>query len=506
MHDSTQAGRQVLNRYRSLAEERPEEPALIFERAPFVGIRRTWADLMQRSDELASTWRRRGVHAGARLAVTLADHPDTLSVLLAAWQLDCVCVLLDGSWGKRRLDGIARHSGATHAVELTDGASLNPLTTVSDPSLEGLPADTAMLAYTSGSTGDPKGIPLTHPRIALTLQAATAAATQLRGRQARRVACSMRLSASGVLNLHYTWAAFSDAAVVVLPELSMLGARTYWHDVERCDIDQTFLVPALIELLTLAAPPRAAARPGLLCMAGSAPLSPRTHERFQSRFSVPLHNLYGLSETVCASFFGDAVTGRPSSTSIGQPWLLQARLMAAGGAVVEGEGEGELELSGPTVFDGYYRNQAATRAAFDGRWFRTGDTARRDARGNYSIVGRLKDAVMKGGFSVYLNEVEEAALALPGVLEAAAVPVAFPNGGEDLGLIVRPASGQALDDAQLLAAIREDLGHQRAPHRVFQYADRLPRAAQEKLDRKAIAQLWATLVARSASPARAATE
>jgi acyl-CoA synthetase (AMP-forming)/AMP-acid ligase II len=176
--------------------------------------------------------------------------------------------------------------------------------------------------------------------------------------------------------------------------------------------------------------------------------------------------------------------------NIGHPRLLECRLKDASGRIVDDEGE--LELCGPTVFSGYYRNAEATRLGFDGRWLKTGDVARRDALGRYLIVGRNKQAVMKGGFSVYLNEVEEAAEAVQGVAEAAAVRCILASGAEDIGLIVRLAAGVALQDLDLLARLRDDLGPQRAPYRIIATSEHLPRAAQHKLDRKALANLWDT--------------
>lgn len=494
--------RDLYARYLSLAQECPHEAALIVEREPFVGIRKTWADLIQRSDEIAVRLRIAGACPGARCAISLMDHPDTLPVLLALWREDCTAVLIDRAWGPARRQRVVDHSGATMTVTFDHGLDIVSLNTSTQTyTRHPLPDGTAMLGYTSGSTGDPKGIAFTHQKLSLAMQAASAAMVSLRGNAPRRIACSMRLSGSGVLNLHYIWAVFSSAAVVVLPELTFDTARDYWSRIEEHGIEQTFLVPTLIELLNHVAAPRLGHVPPPICLTGSAPLSSRTQDRFQRRFGAPLFNAYGLSETMCASFFGSGDSSGLATNAIGVPWLLEARLKDAEKGIVSGEGKGELELAGPTLFDGYFGNHDATTAAFDGRWFRTGDVARRDQYGRYTLVGRTKDVVMKGGYSVYLNEVEEAALDVSGVLEAAAVPLKTPLGGEDLGLIVRVDPQVVIEAHDILQRVRTDLGPSRAPSRVFSVSYRLPRTGQDKLDRKQILSLWESMVQSAISAA-----
>jgi acyl-CoA synthetase (AMP-forming)/AMP-acid ligase II len=221
---------------------------------------------------------------------------------------------------------------------------------------------------------------------------------------------------------------------------------------------------------------------------------------------VGLLNAYGLTETMCACFFGEYDEHGMGRGTIGQPALLRARLRDAVGSVLQGSAEGELELCGPTLFQGYYRNPAATAAAFVGSWFRTGDLARRDKCGRYWIVGRLKDAVMKGSFTIYLLEVEEAALEVPGVLEAAAVPMTLPNGSEDIGLLVRPVPGAALDPHLVADELRRSLGAVRAPCRVIETSRPLPRTGQEKLNRQCIVELWRELYAQHAGAAMLGTQ
>ncbi len=479
--------RELPRRYLQLAEERPDADAVIYARPPFDGIRLSWSDVANRSDGLQARFARTGVVAGSRCAVTLADHPDTIPTLIALWRLDATVVLIDAMWGERLRRNVIEHSGADFALPAVEAGEVVRIG-ASGKYPHALPEDTAMLGYTSGSTGDPKGIPFTHHKLALTMYASAAAGAALRGTQATRLACSARLSGSGTLNMHYTWAAFADAAVVVLPELNMGTAKEYWSRIDRNGIEQTYLVPALVDIVNRLAGPRKPDGAAPLCLSGSAPVSANAQQRFYDRFGLPLVNCYGISEAMCAIFFGCVHSG-VATNDVGVPWLLQGRLIDRNGQEVRGTGEGELQLAGPTLFDGYYGNPIATDMAFDGRWFKTGDIMRRNASGVYSIAGRIKDVVMKGGFAVYLNEVEEAALTVDDVVEAAATPLQT-GSGEDIGLIVRIAPDSATTAAIVAQQVRDDLGIQRAPRRVIAVEEALPRTGQDKLDRRAVAALW----------------
>src|SRR5438309_3783332 len=171
---------------------------------------------------------------------------------------------------------------------------------------------------------------------------------------------------------------------------------------------------------------------------------------------------------MCPSFFGEYDDRGIGRNTFGTPALLKAQRRDRNGTVVEGAGEGELELSGPTIFDGYYRNTQSIEAVFYGYWLRTGDLFRRDEQGRYWIVGRLKNVVMKGGHSIYLDEIESAAFEIDGIHEVAGVPVLLPAGGEDIGLLVRFVPNSGLTCAVVAAELRHRLGAHRAPRRVIQ--------------------------------------
>jgi acyl-CoA synthetase (AMP-forming)/AMP-acid ligase II len=454
---------------------------------------------MARADAFAEDLGRAGVRRGSRLATVLVDHPNALPALLAMWRLDAVPILIDPEWGESIRAGILSHGRADVVVTIAEQLRVEPVADRVPGDRPELPPGTAMLAYTSGSTAAPKGIPLQHDRLVAAFHASACKVAGYRGNSPARFGSSMRLSGFGVLALHYLWSAAFGAEVVVLPRLELDTARAYWADLARHEIDQVVLVPPLFELLLRVSRPGAHERRPLFVNA-SGSISATTHGRFMDRFDAQVLNCYGLTETTFACMVGDTDERGATTQAVGRPDLVLIRLRGEDGSEVVGTGEGEIEVRGPTVSDGYYDNSEANAALFSGPWLKTGDLARRDETGKYWIVGRLKDAVMKGGSTVYLTEVEEACVALDGVLEAVAVRADLPGGIEDLGVIVRPVDGAVADGGRLKSALDRALGPGRSPRSVVVTDRALPRIGQNKIDRRSAQALWSELTGKGTRP------
>lgn len=481
--------------YRGQAVERGSSPALSYLTGPAAGTVLSWAGVVARAEELAGQLRGDGVTGGDRLAVVMADHPDMIPALLAVWSCDAVVVLVDPQWGTDTRRSVLRHSGARFVFTVDDGPEVADLGGTSDHRADAppLPASVAALAYTSGSTGAPKAIGIHHDRLLSGLLGARSALeTYLGGRLPARTGSSMRLSGFGVLVLHFLWSAACGTQVVVLPRLGIANAGRYWAMVAEHEIDFAVLVAPLFELLLRTSKIRPGTVPPLF-LNSSGPISDAAHARFRERFGARILNCYGQTEATFAVTLGDLSVPGETTKSVGRPFNLRVRLRAADGSIVPGAGEGELECWGPTMSDGYYDNPVGNAEVWSDGWLRTGDLARRDGDGRYWIVGRLKDAVMKGGQTVYLTDVEEACLNRPAVLEAVAVRLDLGGGNEDIGLLVRPAPGAGVDEERLRRELAEQLGRERGPRRVIVVSDPLPRIGQDKPDRRTAGVLWTKL-------------
>ncbi len=342
------------------------------------------------------------------------------------------------------------------------------------------PQDVALLAYTSGTTGRPKGVPLTHAHLAVSIRSAMAAW--------RWTADDVLVHAlplfhqHGLGGVHATLIAGSSARLV-----SRFSAAGLITAVEQAGASVLFGVPTIYQALADAVPPgETGARHGLrLAVCGSAPLSPALAARLAPILGrLPLVR-YGTTESgldvsnPLADPRGDTV-GLPLPGVLTRIWSDEAE--APPGT------DGEIQLRGPQVFGGYWRDPEATAAAFtaDG-WFRTGDIGCVDpGTGHLVIRGRIKEMIITGGMNVYPAEVERVLERHPSVAEAVVAGVPDQRWGERVTAWVVLRPGHRLDEAGLISCVRDVLSPYKCPKRVFELA-RLPRNAVGKVIRSALA-------------------
>jgi malonyl-CoA/methylmalonyl-CoA synthetase len=224
-----------------------------------------------------------------------------------------------------------------------------------------------------------------------------------------------------------------------------------------------------------------------LFVSGSAPLLPETHGEFLRRTGHAILERYGMTETLMIAsnpYEGPRVPG-----SVGPPLAgVSLRVRAAEPGAVGG-----LEVKGPNVFAGYWRDAEKTRAEFtaDG-WFKTGDLGRVDGDGYLHLVGRAKDLVISGGYNVYPKEVETALDAVTGVRESAVFGVPHPDFGEGVTAAVVREPGALVSPAEIIDAVRPRLAAYKLPKRIV-FVDELPRNAMGKVQKNALRAAHAAL-------------
>ena len=352
--------------------------------------------------------------------------------------------------------------------------------------------DTALLAYTSGTTGRPKGVPLTHRQLAASIRGAMAAWRWTAGDVL--VHALPLFHQHGLGGVHATLIAGSTAHLRSRfdPADLIAAARAGGGTV-------LFGVPATYQaLLDSAEGPAAAGAtaagspaagvpllPSLrLAVCGSAPLSPALAARLPGLLGrLPLIR-YGTTETgLDVSNPVDAP--RPDTVGLPLPGV-ECRIWCAGREAPPGT-DGEIQLRGPQVFTGYWHDATATAEAFtaDG-WFRTGDLGVIDpACGHLVIRGRTKELIISGGMNVYPREVELALEQHPSVAEAAVAGLPHPRWGEQVTAWIVPRPGAAVSEAELVAHTRTLLAAYKCPKQVFALAA-LPRDQLGKLNRAAL--------------------
>jgi malonyl-CoA/methylmalonyl-CoA synthetase len=226
-----------------------------------------------------------------------------------------------------------------------------------------------------------------------------------------------------------------------------------------------------------------------LFVSGSAPLLAETHREFCARTGHAILERYGMTETLIIA--SNPYEGARVPGSVGPPLPgVAVRIAPAAGADAA---IGGIEVTGPNVFAGYWRDAQKTRGEFtaDG-WFMTGDLGRIDRGGYLYIVGRAKDLIISGGYNVYPKEVETLLDAIAGVRESAVFGVPHPDFGEGVTAAVVADAGAGLLAADIIAAVKRTLAAYKIPKRIL-FVDELPRNAMGKVQKNALRARYAAL-------------
>ncbi|HET9739217.1 MAG TPA: AMP-binding protein [Solirubrobacteraceae bacterium] len=443
----------------------------------------TYAELERAAARVADGLGAAGIRPGDRVGMMLPNAPELVAAYHGTLRAGAVVVPLDpdlkrdevrfslADAGARLLiawRGLARPRDATPTWAVAPGSFFDDgaASTARAPVVERHPDDTAVIAYTSGTTGRPRGAELTHTNVVSNARA-TAELFGLQPDDAVLAALPLTHAFGQTCTMNASLAA--GARIVLSPRLEPLPGVTV-------------LVggPSMYARLLAAGPPGRS--PALrLCICGGAPLAPEVLDACEAALGGRLLEGYGLTETSpVASFNRSDHPRRPGS--VGTPIDgVEMRLRD-----VSPHGVGELEIRGPNVMKGYWNRPEETRAVLseDG-WLRTGDLARVDADGAFAIVGRAKDLVIRDGRNVHPREIEDVLQGHPDVLEAAVLGIPDALLGEDLVacVVLRPRASVTEDE--LRDYVRERVADFKCPRRVW-FAAGLPRTRSGKLLKRAI--------------------
>ncbi|MFL9867498.1 AMP-binding protein [Paraburkholderia fungorum] len=344
-------------------------------------------------------------------------------------------------------------------------------------------SDVALLMYTSGTTGAPKGVLLDHRNL---LANARNISHEHRLGTGDRVFAALPLYHINGLVVTLLAPLFHGGSVVMAPRFS---ARTYWRDVARHGCTWINVVPTIVAYLLNSDEPSTFDLSALrFCRSASAALPADHHRAFEARFGIGIIETMGMTETAAPVFSNPCDPARRKIGSIGLPSGGEAKVIDRDGRDCAPNECGELVLRGEQVMRGYYKRPGETRAAFtaDG-WLRTGDLGYRDSDGYFYINGRAKELIIKGGENIAPREIDEALLKHPGVLDAAVVGVPDSAYGQEIVAFIVPRveAGQgpgALDVADLREHCLRELGRYKTP-KEFRFVAELPRGPSGKVQR-----------------------
>jgi len=282
-------------------------------------------------------------------------------------------------------------------------------------------------------------------------------------------------------------AIYAGGSTVVSPRFS---ASRFWRIISDYQVTSFGSVATMLSMLLATYPegvPEGLDHTRLrFAMCGSAPVPAELLRRFEETFGCLVVEGYGLSESTCRSTFNPP-DARRRPGSCGQPIGNEMRVVDEEGDEVPDGVAGEIVLRGENVFKGYYKNEEATRRAFRGGWFHTGDIGYRDADGFFYIVDRKSDMIIRGGENIYPREIDEVLYAHPSVAEAAAFGVPDDLYGEEVAAFVVLREGARASADDILAHCRARLADFKCPKTV-RFVESLPKGPTGKVLKRELAR------------------
>ncbi len=478
-----------------------EYPALVFE-----GRELTNLDQQRAANRLAHALRRLGTGPGDRVVVMLPNCPEVLQSYAAILKLGAVVVPVIFLLGPPEVRHILDHSGARVVItapELAWKAEgwTGPLVLVGGEAPGGLryeeriarepdafstveraDGDLAVILYTAGTTGQPKGVALSHGNLAANARAAASLYELDRTRWALAV---LPLSHSYGLTVMNAGHVLGTRAVLLRwfnPEAVLTAIRDY-------RVQTMAGVPTMyVYLLNHPEADRFDTTSMLAWGSGAAPLSVEIVEPFEKRFGGRLLEGYGLTEAAPV-VSAHRYSGARKLGSVGPPIPgVEVRILDDGDRAVPPGEAGEICVRGPNVMLGYYRMPDETSRALRGGWLHTGDVGRLDEDGYLYVLERKKDLVIRGGLNVYPREVEDVLYAHRAVAEAAVVGLPDPLMGEEVLAFVVLKDGSRATADELIGFCQQHLAKFKCPKQV-RFLDALPKSPIGKVLRKELRAL-----------------
>ena len=343
------------------------------------------------------------------------------------------------------------------------------------------PSDTAVILYTSGTTGQPKGAELTHANLISNIEVTRT--TLLGLRPADVMLGALPLFHSFGQTVVMGCAIATGGCLTLLPRFDPVRALEI---IKRDQVTVLAGVPTMYTAILHSAGGSAGDVASLrLCVSGGAAMPVELMRAFEKQFDCMILEGYGLSETSPVASFNHPDRDRKPGT-IGQAIAgVEMRIQNDDGDPLPSGEIGEIAIRGDNVMKGYWRRPRDTEEAMEGGWFRTGDLGLVDPEGYFSIVDRKKDMIIRGGLNVYPREVEEVLYEHPAVAEAAVIGVPDQLLGEEVAAVVTLKPGASADPDQLREHVKRQLAAYKYPRHVW-IVDELPYGGTGKILKRAI--------------------
>jgi long-chain acyl-CoA synthetase len=464
----------------------------------------SYRDLDEASARTASWLLGRGITAGDRVGLMMPNMPEFAELYYGILRVGVIVVPMNPLLKAREVEYYLADSGAALALawhgiadQAAEGARRagTDLVIIEPEELAGTlgqcaPAsavadraasDTAVILYTSGTTGQPKGAELTHANLLSNIDVTRTTLLELRPGDVILGALPLFHSFGQVVGMGCAIA--TGACLTLLPRFDP------GHALEIIKRDQVTVlpgVPTMYAAILHSAGGGAADVASLrLCVSGGAAMPVELLRAFEAEFDCMILEGYGLSETSPVASFNHPDRARKPGT-IGQAIAgVEMRVQDNAGVPLPSGEIGEIAIRGDNVMKGYWRRPEETAEVMTGGWFCTGDLGWMDGEGYFSIVDRKKDMVIRGGLNVYPREVEEVLYEHPAVAEAAVIGVPDEALGEEVAALVTLKPGRTADPDELRHHVKGQLAAYKYPRYVW-IVDSLPHGDTGKILKRAI--------------------
>jgi len=510
----------------------PDREALAIE-SPRGMIRMTYAQLSAMASQAANGLRALGIRPGDHVALSCPNTPHFVVAYYAILRVGAVVVPLNVLLKPREIAYHLRDSDAVAMIAfegtaelpmaamaraacdevascrqlvviMLDSAAPSPVersTTLAQlmhgqsPVSETYPSgadDTAVMLYTSGTTGQPKGAELTHLNMTLNAMVSRDIMAPLLWHGIDRqnvILITLPLFHSTGQTAQLNAGIAAGHRMVLLPRFD---AAAVLHAFEQEQVSGWVGVPtmywALLQCARLSHVDTQKVAASLrLCVSGGAPMPVALMREFETAFGVRILEGYGLSETAPVACFNQVY--RPSKPGTVGPAIFscEVRVVDADDQALPTGDAGEIVIRGHNVMKGYYKRPAETAEALRGGWFHTGDIGMIDADGYVSIIDRKKDMVLRGGMNVYPREIEEVLMTHPAVSLAAVIGIPDERLGEEVKAFIVRKPGASVTDVELLAWCKEQLAAYKYPRHI-EFRDSLPMGGTGKVLKRELRQ------------------
>ncbi len=465
----------------------------------------TYSQLDGASAHVAGMLRAKGVGPGDRVGVMLPNVPYFPVVYYGILRLGAVVVPMNVLLKRREVgyylsdpeaellfawhgfaddaEEGAREAGAELVLVVPDEfenlvGGAEPIVDVADRAAD----DTAVILYTSGTTGTPKGAELTHAN--LTQNVVTTLETLIEAAPHDVILGALPLFHSFGQTCGLNVAVSAAACLTLIPRFDA-GKALEIIERDRATVFEG--VPTMYgALLNHPERERFDTSSLRLCVSGGAALPVELLGAFEDAFGCTILEGYGLSETSPVASFNHPHRERKPG-SIGIPIAgVEMKLISNDGSEPPEEERGEIAIRGHNVMKGYWKRPDATADAIDADgWFKTGDVGRRDSDGYFFIVDRKKDLIIRGGYNVYPREIEEVLYEHPAVAEAAVIGMPHDEFGEEVGAAVALKDGAECSEEELREYVKSQVAAYKYPRRVW-FLDELPKGPTGKILKREI--------------------